>query len=76
MPLPTDAERGFALLFPYRTRRVGPEWTDNRRLDIERSTRKPLTIQWPAVDARISLCWRAPPSLPKGHGMNLLEVEA
>ena len=41
---------------------------------LERSTRKPLTIQWAAVHARISLCWRAPASLPKGHGMNLLDV--
>ena len=41
---------------------------------LERSTRKPLTIQWPAMDARISLCWRAPACLPEGHGMNLLDV--
>jgi hypothetical protein len=74
MPFPADAESGFAFLFPYRKRRVGPEWTDHRSLGIGTQHRKPLTIQWPALDVRISLCWRAPASLPKAHGMNLLDV--
>jgi hypothetical protein len=35
--------------------------------------RKPLKVQWAAVHARISLCWRAFGRLPKGYSVNLLD---
>jgi hypothetical protein len=65
---------GSVCCFPVGNGRVGPSGLTVEDWALEMQNRKPLKVQWPAVHARISLIWRAPACLPKGHGMDLLDV--
>ena len=67
MPFPADTESASAFLFPYRIRRVGLSGLTVEERVFERSTIKPLEVQWPPVRARMNVYWRASAFRAGGH---------